>query len=267
MLSKNNKDFLKELFFNFSITRESLKLKKKDAEKNDESFWGTLYNFILQYRKQEIKDDELLENWLFNIAPGCVYPEWESNKDVFKCVFCPAEYKKTCHIVRHYKEKHNDQIPKEIFGPSINYDCEICNLSYVRKDYYIKHLESELHKSKQDPDYQVKAIQRESKLKKTKRDEMLDWNSKRFKSDEYRSNTENKNFEKQKLNANDVSLFQAGLEDASSEDSNGTIITLTDNLFDSNDEENLNKNKSEKIIDVKESLKQQATELAFLKEG
>jgi len=165
MLDEEDKLFLRKLFFDVSINKSCLQEKEKIAKENNLSYWESLYKFIIQYRKENIEDDSKLDHWLNFVAPSCVYP----NKGFFHCSFCDSFYKTHYLLVRHYKEKHYEQIPKDIFGPCNIFKCENCDVSYFRKEHYIKHLESEKHQRVQmvlnDPTYKTTDLE---KIKKTK---------------------------------------------------------------------------------------------------
>jgi len=180
MLTDIEKSFLKKLFFDDSISKKEIKSLEKEAKNNEEHFWSTLYNFIIEHRISSImEDDELLDFYLFNVAPSCVYP---TNK-LYYCKLCDIKYKKTAYLVRHYREKHFFQIPREVFGPESVFNCEPCNSKFSRKEYYTQHLNSEFHKNRVDPNRENEepTIEKKNHIKERREKETTEWESKRLK--------------------------------------------------------------------------------------
>jgi hypothetical protein len=140
MLSLIELEKYKELFFNYGYNLKSI---EKDFQ------YTSLAKFILNWRNTNVKsDDPLLEDWINKIAPSCVYQN-DSVKmgESFKCVLCSTvkEFKKAAHLVRHYRESHLEEIPKDIFGELVTYKCEPCELTFIRKEYLTQHLSSAKH--------------------------------------------------------------------------------------------------------------------------
>jgi hypothetical protein len=111
MLDINEKKLLKEIFLDQSIDSKELKVMENDAKIAGQTFWSKLYNFVVRYRSILIKEeDELLEMWLYEVAPSCCYPKNNKGSMQFNCYFCESWFKRTGSLVRHYKEKHFEQI-------------------------------------------------------------------------------------------------------------------------------------------------------------
>ena len=77
-----------------------------------------LIRFIVKWSCTDVSiDDPLLNKWLTKIAPSCVYPKMKNEKDpIFKCILCSTNCTSQQSIIRHYSERHEHQIPKNIFG-------------------------------------------------------------------------------------------------------------------------------------------------------
>jgi hypothetical protein len=181
MLQINEKKLLKEIFLDQTIDSKGLKVLENDAKLSGQTFWSKLYNFVIRYRTTLIKEeDELLELWLYEVAPSCCYPKKNKGLMQFNCYFCESWFKRTHSLVRHYKEKHFEQIPKEIFGAVPNFVCKICDVKYVRKEFYERHLESDIHKQKAEGKPAIlKNKKNHNKLKKES--EIDEWERKRLK--------------------------------------------------------------------------------------
>jgi hypothetical protein len=199
MLNTEEKRFIKDIFLDHSITKKDLKTKEKEYKEIGKTFWTTLYNFVVQYRSVDIQENnELLDKWLYEIAPSCCYPKrCDGNILFFKCFLCDlSSFKKTAYLVRHYREKHFDQIPKGIFGPLIIYNCDLCGTNYLRKENLTVHLQSDAHRSKADPNFKNDDIQRKNPNKERKESEIDEWEKKRMKFDD---NDRIRNFEKDEM--------------------------------------------------------------------
>jgi hypothetical protein len=187
MLDEKEKIFIKEIFLDDTINKKQIKEMEIDARKKMEPFWSSLYNFVVDRRLSAIKeDDPLLENFLFSIAPSCVYPR---SSDVemsmhFYCQLCEMKYKKTPYIVRHYREKHFHDMPENILGTLTIFMCEICNTGFNRKEYYNLHLNSESHKNALDPQREGPNVEKKNHNKERRENEISLWESKRHKGDD-----------------------------------------------------------------------------------
>ena len=142
MLTHEEQKKLFDYFFDYSISKSSFKKLNFRFDK--------LLAFVIQWRNETIsKEDRLLENWLNEIAPSCVYIKKNiKGEGLFSCVICktqPKEYKKAPFLIIHYKECHHELIPTDIFGVVEKFECSICEVSFVRKDYYNTHLKSKKH--------------------------------------------------------------------------------------------------------------------------
>ena len=179
MLDEKEKTFVKRVLTDSEVTKKYIKSLEKQA--STKPFWTSLYNFIIEHRPNTINDEEdLIDFYLFSVAPSCVYPK--SGK--FCCVLCDIEYKKTAYLVRHYREKHFFQIPKDILGPEAVFTCEPCNTKYSRKEYFTQHLLSELHKKNTDQDTENSDTNEKNEKKNSNKErrerEIEDWDNKRL---------------------------------------------------------------------------------------
>jgi hypothetical protein len=178
MLTEEEKIFIRDIFFKTDFTKENLKLRERECKKDEMPFWKTLYNFVFQYRTTAIKEDDLLiDNWLYEVVPSCTYPKKPYEK--FCCVFCENQYARTGYIVRHYKEKHSNQMPQNIFGKE-EFKCDFCDVKFFRKENYKLHLESIKHKISIDPTYVPEEKETTVNHNKAKRQNEIElWESKR----------------------------------------------------------------------------------------
>ena len=103
-----------------------------------------LIRFIVKWSCTDVSiDDPLLNKWLTKIAPSCVYPKMKNEKDpIFKCILCSTNCTSQQSIIRHYSERHEHQIPKNIFGNKETFKCDICYLSFKRQEHLNSHLKS-----------------------------------------------------------------------------------------------------------------------------
>ena len=97
MLNEEEKTFLKKLFLDQSIGARELKDMENNSKKQGETFWPKLYNFVIRYRSIVNSEmDEMIEFWLFNVAPSCCYPKKTQNGSLeVNCCFCDTKLKRT----------------------------------------------------------------------------------------------------------------------------------------------------------------------------
>jgi hypothetical protein len=205
MLDINEKKFLKELFFDQSITKDFLKKREKESKNDEKPFWKTLYNFILTYRTIAIEsDDTFIEKWLYEVAPSCSYPRNLDGKRKFCCIFCENQYIRTAYLVRHYKERHVDELPRNIFGHSEEFKCDICNVTYARKENMQIHLQSLKHNLAINPDYKIPEKVNHNKSKRET--EISEWESKRPRIKEHYSDSSNESKNDKDENFNQINI-------------------------------------------------------------
>ena len=114
---------------------------------------------------------------MYEVAPSCTYPKKTDEK--FCCVFCDNQYARTGYIVRHYKEKHSNQMPQDIFGKE-EFKCDLCDVKFFRKENYKLHLESIKHKTTIDPTYVPEEKESTVNHNKAKRQNEIElWENKR----------------------------------------------------------------------------------------
>ena len=192
MLNEEEITFLKKLFVDLSIGPRELKDMENNSKKQGETFWPKLYNFVIRYRSIVNSElDEMIEFWLFNVAPSCCYPKMTQNGSLeFICCFCDTRLKRTGALVRHYKEKHHEQIPKDIFGVNLLFFCHLCGTKYSRKEFYERHLESDLHKSKAENKSSSLSKDKKNHNKERKENEITEWENKRLKIETVSKDTE-----------------------------------------------------------------------------
>jgi hypothetical protein len=192
MLNEEEKTFLKKLFLDQSIGARELKDMENNSKKQGETFWPKLYNFVIRYRSIVNSEmDEMIEFWLFNVAPSCCYPKKTQNGSLeFNCCFCDTKLKRTGALVRHYKEKHHEQIPKDIFGENLMFFCQICGTKYSRKEFYERHLDTDLHKSKAENKSSSSSKDKKNHNKERKENELTEWENKRLKIENFSKEAE-----------------------------------------------------------------------------
>ena len=231
MLNEEEKKFIKEIFFKQDFSKENLKAKEKQCNKDEITFWKTLYNFIFQYRTSTIEEnDPFIDYWLYEVAPSCTYPSKPDETKMFCCVFCDNQYSRTGYIVRHYKEKHSNDMPSNIFGMDC-IKCEACNVKFSRKENYKLHLQSLKHKMVIDPTYIPDDKEAPVNHNKAKRqNEIEQWESKRPKLIKQHSN-EQPNEENSSLLLSDTDLLNDKI--ISNRDSLKENFTKPNDLSDS----------------------------------
>ena len=250
MLDEKEKIFTRNIFLDDTINKKQIKEMEIDARKKMEPFWSSLYNFVVDHRLSSIKeDDPLLENFLFSIAPSCVYPR---SSDVemsmhFYCQLCEMKYKKTPYIVRHYREKHFHDMPENILGTLTIFACEICNTVYNRKEYFNLHLNSESHKNALDPQREGQNVEKKNHNKERRENEISLWESKRIKGDDIiNDNIDEKSEQSQELESETPS--KQSLTKIISRRSDSSIIT---NICPNN---TVNESDSDSILSEDENL-------------
>jgi hypothetical protein len=141
-----------------------------------------IIKFIIQWRNTSVsEDDPLLDFWLQNVVPSCVYPLYINDEIAFyKCCLCITPFKSQAPLIRHYKECHFYEIPKGIFGELTLFHCKACGYTFRRKEHLNRHNESlgHLNKSGNYDDLHVvnlymKAKNESNVLKNTKRKRAL----------------------------------------------------------------------------------------------
>lgn len=149
MLSNEDINVYTDLYFNYGF---NIKNDLKSYE------FPSLVKFLIQWRRDEIKrDDPLFINWISIVAPSCVYKQtlFLNNKEenTFVCFYCDSKvFKRSASLIRHYKESHIEVMPANIFGESVTYKCDDCNLEFTRKEYLTSHKQSEKHLKIVDPE-------------------------------------------------------------------------------------------------------------------
>lgn len=98
-------------------------------------------------------DDErasLMRTWLCQVAPSCVFrhrcTEY-GQTSFFKCCFttCATPVSSQYALIRHYREKHYNQIPAGIFGNLVLFNCVACGLQFKREEHLNQHFSKILH--------------------------------------------------------------------------------------------------------------------------
>jgi hypothetical protein len=194
ILEKEAIEYLENIFFNQNISKEDIKQQEKNAIKDKKTFWKTLYEFVHKYRSQRLadsykRDDQVVEKWLYLIAPSCCYPITQNSDGTkkYECVFCDLKYIKNAFLVKHYKEKHFAELPDGILGIHNPFTCEICDVTFTRKENLTLHLISLKHKKAVDPFYEPSETEKLGKASsnKSKRENEIDeWENKRRKIEE-----------------------------------------------------------------------------------
>ena len=88
----------------------------------------------------------MLHNWLTKIAPSCVYPKIiNGQRAYFECIICSTPCTRQQSMIRHYKEVHWYEMPKNIFGEKETFSCEDCQVIFQRKEHLLAHKESLQH--------------------------------------------------------------------------------------------------------------------------
>lgn len=109
-----------------------------------------LHKFVKNWKsKGQLSIDEAF-HWFLELAPTCVYPypipeDDNHSADSFRCHYCHNYFKTRPLIVRHYREVHTYDLPKNILS-SVLFTCIHCDVSFKRKCHYNSHLNSQSHK-------------------------------------------------------------------------------------------------------------------------
>jgi hypothetical protein len=107
-----------------------------------------LETFVIRWRTQVQNRAEvnpaILAYWLFFIAPSCVFSRRlgpDSSFRLFTCAFpsCRTPCTAQASLIRHYREKHHDYMPLDIFGPVQLFRCLPCGLVWQRDEHLRLH--------------------------------------------------------------------------------------------------------------------------------
>ena len=151
-MSQTTIDNLKKIFLN----NQGNELIALNGERNNSielsKNTNRLIRFIMQWRSTDIQiNDPFINNWLTKIAPSCVYPMLvNGNKAYYSCVICKIPCIRQQNLIRHYKEQHHSEMPKDIFGKLSTFECKLCKCSFSRKQHLEKHFESLDHLNRLD---------------------------------------------------------------------------------------------------------------------
>jgi len=100
---------------------------------------------------------QLKQFWQNSIAPSCVNRVMVfGGMDAFyECFICQKRLLYQSVIVRHYREQHAAQMPKDIFGATDLYECKVCDVKFKRDSHFKAHLASTSHLQCEDNAFQI----------------------------------------------------------------------------------------------------------------
>lgn len=109
--------------------------------------------FILEYRRKIAPYDPLLDRWLFDVAPSCVYPQrlnFSTKTLEFECFFhdCKIFVENKIDLICHYRDEHFFDIPLFVFGPTQYLPCFLCKKIFTTDSQMDFHKASSEHQAR-----------------------------------------------------------------------------------------------------------------------
>ena len=127
------------------------------------------YNNTLKFEQ----DAQLKQYWQNFIAPSCVNKVvlFDGMDTFYECAICQKRLLYQSVIIRHYREQHAAQMPKDIFGATDLFECKVCDVKFKRDSHYKTHIASTSHLQTEESIFQVSFNKRLNKRDRVDSDE------------------------------------------------------------------------------------------------